>query len=61
MFWETSEDGPGEGGGASLFEADVMDLFRNELFAGGITQITLHSGFDVSNTLAKVLGLRDIR
>jgi serine/threonine protein kinase len=44
----------------SLFEADVKDLFRNAACAGGITQLTLNLGFDVSNTLAKVLGLRDI-
>lgn len=44
----------------SMFEADVSDLFRNAVRAGGITQLTLDLGFDVRNTLAKVLGLRDI-
>lgn len=45
----------------SLFEADVMGLFRDAVCAGGITQITPSLEFGVSNTLAKVLGLRDIR
>ena len=44
----------------SLFEADVKDLFRNAAQAGGITQLSLSLDFNVSNTLAKVLGLRDI-
>lgn len=44
----------------SMFEADVSDMFRNAVRAGGITQLTLDLGFDVRNTLAKVLGLRDI-
>jgi len=44
----------------SLFEADVVDLFRDAASAGGITQLTLSLSFDVSNTLAKVLGHYDI-
>ncbi|WP_246305253.1 serine/threonine-protein kinase [Nocardioides marinisabuli] len=44
----------------SLFEADVKDILRDVTVAGGITRITLNSSFDVCNTLAKVLGLRDI-
>ena|GEM_PF-1341610 len=44
----------------SLFEADVEDLFRNAVRAGGITQLGLGLDFDVSNTLARILGLRDI-
>ena len=44
----------------SLFEADVKDILRDSRSAGGITQITLNSGFDVGNTLAKILRLRDL-
>ncbi|GAB3791334.1 serine/threonine-protein kinase [Nocardioides ungokensis] len=43
-----------------VYEGDVKDLFRDAVCADGITQLTLGSGFDVCNTLAKVLGLRDI-
>lgn len=43
----------------SLFETDVIDMLRDAVSAGNITQLTLSSGFDVCNTLAKVLGLRD--
>ncbi len=44
----------------SLFEADVKDMHGDARSAGGITQLRLSSGFDVGNTLAKVLGLRDL-
>lgn len=44
----------------SLFEADVKDMHGDARSAGGITQLRLNSGFDVGNTLAKVLGLRDL-
>jgi serine/threonine-protein kinase len=43
-----------------IFGADVKALFLDALSAGGITQLKLGMGFDVCNTLAKVLGLREI-
>lgn len=39
----------------SVFEADVMDLFRDAVCADGITQLTLSMAFDVRSTLAKIL------
>ena len=43
----------------SVFEADVRDLFRYAVRAGGVTQLTLDLAFDVCSTLGKVFGLRD--
>ena len=43
-----------------VFEGDVKALFQDAVSAGGITLLTLGLGFDVCNTLAKVLGLREI-
>ena len=70
-IWKTWEDKPEEGASPAMdvdevkrpdsdLEADVEDLFRNAARAGGITQLRLGLDFDVSNTLARVLGLRDI-
>lgn len=44
----------------SLLEADINDILRDPSTAGGITSIRLSSDFDVCNTLAKVLGLREL-
>lgn len=40
----------------SVFEGDVHDLFRDAVSADGITRLTLSTAFDVSVTLAKILG-----
>lgn len=43
-----------------VFEGDVLDLLRTEDEYGELVVLTWGSTFEIPNTLAKVLGLRDI-
>lgn len=43
-----------------IFEGDVIDIFNNSRFIGNMVEVKLSRIFDIPNTIAKIVGLRNI-